>query len=115
VTESEYQNELLLLQVKRIPDLRLWRRNISVVRVGDRVMRSGIAGQADLYGYWRGGQAIEIELKALKSRISPDQLSWAHFCRFWGVTYLLLRPLKTESMAETLDRWVQEIEARRPH
>jgi hypothetical protein len=81
MTETEYQNELLLLAPQRITDLRLWRRNISLVRVDGRAMRSGIKGQADIYGYWRGGRAIEIELKALRHRVTYEQLAWEVFCK----------------------------------
>lgn len=112
--ESDLQKELLLLAPKRIADLRLWRRNIMYVKIDDRPMRSGIKGQADIYGYWRGGFAIEIELKALRAKISPEQLNWEGFCKSWGVTYLRLRPDRGETKPQTLDRWILEIEARRP-
>lgn len=112
--ESDYLKELLLLAPRRIADLRLWRRNITYVQIDDRPMRSGIKGQADLYGYWRGGIAIEIELKSLRAKISPEQLAWEGFCKSWSVTYVRLRPERDETMQGTLDRWILEIEARRP-
>jgi hypothetical protein len=114
VIESQLQSELLLLAPARIPDLRLWRRNIAVVRIEGRVMRSGIAGQADLYGYWRGGKPIEIELKALHGRVSKEQLRWEAFCKQWWISYLRLRPLKGETTAQTVERWISEIVAVRP-
>jgi hypothetical protein len=112
--ETDFQAALLLLLPQRIPDLRVWRRQIMFARVDGRPMKSGIKGQADLYGYWRGGQAIEIELKSLRRITTPEQLAWEAFCKGWGVGYLRLRPLKTESVEETLERWVREIEGLRP-
>jgi hypothetical protein len=112
--ETEYQNALLLLVPKRIHDLRLWRRNISFVRVEERSMRSGIKGQADIYGYWRAGFGIEIELKSLRGVTTTEQFAWEAFCRSWNIGYLRLRPLRTETSEQTLNRWVQEIERLRP-
>jgi hypothetical protein len=111
--ESELQAALLLAAPAAIPDLRLFRRNVSVVRINDRRIKHGIKGQADLYGYWKCGIAIELELKALDSSTRKGQKEWAAFCQEWGVTYLLLKPLKDETLKTTVDRWCQEIRASR--
>jgi hypothetical protein len=110
---SELQPALLLLAPKRIPDLRLFRRNVVMVAVGDRKIRAGIKGQADLYGFWRGGKAIELELKGARTRSTPDQDAWAAFCFDWGVQHLTLRAQKNETVEETTERWCREIETLR--
>jgi len=111
--ESELQAALFLQAPFAIPDLRLFRRNISVVRIGDRRIKHGIKGQSDIHGYWKGGQAIELELKALGGSTREGQKEWAAFCQEWGVTYLLLKPFKEETVKTTVDRWLTEIRASR--
>jgi len=126
IRETDHlQPALLLAAPKRIPDLRLFRRNIITARVpshdnqpfdarSDRKVRAGIKGQADLYGFWRGGWPIEIEFKSVTARSTPEQIRWAEWCREWGVPHLLLRALKEETLDETVQRWLGQIEALRP-
>ena len=96
-----------------LPDLRLFRRNVSVVEIDGRRIKHGIKGQADLYGYWKGGQAVELELKALGGSTREGQKEWAWFCHQWGVIFLTLKPLNGETIKTTVDRWCQEILASR--
>jgi hypothetical protein len=111
---DQLQPAFLLLAPKRIPDLRLFRRNVIKVHIGDRFVRAGIRGQADLHGYWRGGTGIEVELKAARGRSTPEQIAWATFCREWGVQHLVLKALAKETTEETAERWCREVEALRP-
>lgn len=111
--ESELQAALLLAAPSALPDLRLFRRNVSVVEIDGRRIKHGIKGQADLYGYWKGGQAVELELKALGGSTREGQKEWAAFCQEWGVTYLMLKPFKEETIKTTIDRWLTEILASR--
>ncbi len=113
VLESDLQAAFLLAAPFALPELRLFRRNVSVIRVGDRRIKHGIKGQSDLYGYWRGGTVIELELKSLSGSIRKGQKEWAAFCQEWNVTYLVLKPLKDETIKTTVDRWCQEILASR--
>lgn len=80
-----------------------------LARRGERVLRAGIRGQADLYGYIRGGRGIEIELKGAKTSVSPAQLAWERFCREWEVLYLRLRAGSGELPGVTVARWVSEL------
>lgn len=89
-------------------NFRLFRRNIGVMQVKDRIFKAGIRGQCDLYGYTRSGHVIEIEVKAL-GKLNPDQERWRDWCRFWGVPWLLLEARKDEFPAQTLDRWIDEL------
>jgi hypothetical protein len=114
VLESTLQWELLKLAPQRLPSLRLFRRNVAAGRIDGRFMRFGIAGQADLYGIWRGGSLIELELKQARGQKREAQARWAAFCCEWGVTYLFLRALPAESQQQTVDRWIREIDAVRP-
>lgn len=111
---DELQPALLLLAPKRLPDLRLFRRNVMLVRVENRKVKVGIPGQADLYGFWRGGRAIELELKSARGRATPDQLVWRAFCLEWGILHLVLKALPAETKEQTAERWCTEIAALRP-
>jgi len=107
--ENALQSRLLLEAPKQIADLRLFRRQIMAGRIEGRFMRAGIVGQADLHGYFRGGIAIELELKALRGRHAVEQIAWSKFCVEWGVIYLKLQAGKLETPEVTVDRWLTEI------
>ena len=107
--ESTYQSTLLLRAPHVLPDLRLFRRQIMSGRIEGRRMSAGIAGQADLYGYWRGGGAVEIELKSLTGTTTPEQRAWREWCVSWGVPHLVLKPLRNEAVSATVARWLEQI------
>ena len=108
--ESELQTALLLAAPGRLPSLRLFRRNIGEARLrGGYTVQFAIPGQCDLYGVVRGGGHLEIEIKGLKTRVEPEQKTWAAWCAEWCVPYLLLRPEKGETVEQTVDRWCREI------
>lgn len=107
--EGELQSALLLEAPKRIPRVRLFRRNVGTVRIGERVMRFGVAGQCDLYALVQGGLHIELELKAADGRLSTAQHAWAKFCTHWSVPYLLLRAEVDEPVPDTAARWCEQI------
>jgi hypothetical protein len=110
--ESDLKAALLLAAPRLLPDLRLFRRQVMRVLVPDteRVVAVGIKGQADLYGLWRGGRHIELELKTATGRLTPHQVVWQSFCRSWGVPHLVLRERVNETTDETVERWIGEIQ-----
>lgn len=107
--ESELQAALLLAAPHAIPHLRLFRRNVGVARFGEHKVKFGIKGQSDIYGVFRGGQIIELELKAADGRLSKEQIAWREFCLVWGIPHLVLRALDQESKTDTVTRWLREI------
>lgn len=109
--ESNLQQHLLLKAPERLPDLRLFRRNVVAVQVGGRGIRAGIKGQSDLYGYVRGGRCIEVELKGLRGALRPEQKAWAAWCAEWGVPHVVLRAEKGETIDATVERWIGELRA----
>ncbi len=109
MSESVLQAKLLLEAPKRIPHLRLFRRNVVVARMENRTVRAGIKGQCDLYGYFRGSIAVEVELKAAGKSSSPEQRAWAEWCKEWRVIHAVLRAQKGESDEQTIDRWCAEL------
>jgi hypothetical protein len=110
-TEATLQTALLLTAPEAIPNLRLFRRNVGVTKLDDRVIRFGVAGMADLWGYWRGGSGIEVELKTATGSLSTDQKRWQAFCHEWGVPHIVLKAQKDETVEETVKRWCDEIES----
>jgi hypothetical protein len=107
--ESDLKAALLLAAPRLLPDLRLFRRQVMRVQLEDRTIPIGIRGQADLWGLWRGGRHIELELKTATGRLTTHQVAWQAFCRSWGVPHLVLRGRDGESTEETVGRWVEEI------
>lgn len=109
LVEATLVSRLLLEQPKRLPDLRLFKRSISVVQIEDRRIAHGIKGQCDLWGTWRGGRHVELEAKQKRGRLSPEQETWRDWCLAWGVPWLQLKPIKGETEEQTIDRWIIEI------
>jgi len=90
VTEKHLQNAILRA-FGTLPGLRLWRANVGAARVGRRVVRFGIRGQADLTGIVPDGRRLEIEVKTSTGRQTADQRSFQQMIeRFHGI-YILAR------------------------
>jgi len=93
VTEKQLQNAILRA-FGTLPALRLWRANVGVARMGRRVVRFGVAGQADLTGILPDGRRLEIEVKSPSGRQASAQRSYqAMIERFHGV-YILARSVE---------------------
>lgn len=108
--ESQLQSALLLAAPARIPDLRLFRRNIGEAKLkGGYTVQFGIPGQCDLYGITRGGVHLEVELKGLKTPLSVEQRVWKDWCDEWQIPHIVLRAGKDETVKETVDRWCREL------
>lgn len=109
MTESSLQSALLLAAPASLPSLRLFRRNITKVKIRGYTVQFGLPGQCDLYGYLKGGQALEVELKAAGKGLNPDQKKWRDWCVEWGVPHIVLTGRKEETVEETVDRWIEEL------
>lgn len=78
-------------------DMRLWRANVGVARIGGprsaggRIVRFGIPGQADLTGILPGGVRLEIEVKGPTGRQSEDQRNFQRMIERFGGVYVLAR------------------------
>jgi hypothetical protein len=107
--ESHLQTALLLAAPERLPNLRLFRRNIVVAHHEGRTIAAGIKGQFDIYGIKRNGLHIEIELKSLGKKLNPDQKIWQVWCVEWNIPHVVLTGKKDETVNETVDRWCLEL------
>ena len=107
-TERSLQNLFRMRLTESIPAVRAFVRSVGVFELEDgRVFRAGIKGQCDLYAMARGGLHIEMECKAERGRLTPEQKAWRDFCGEWGVPWLLLQPLRGEALEDTMQRWVE--------
>lgn len=81
-------------------DMRLWRANVGVARIGGprraggRVVRFGIPGQADLTGILPGGLRLEIEVKGADGRQTEEQRSFQRMIERFGGVYVLARSVQ---------------------
>lgn len=109
MSESDLMRAFLAEATERFPKLRLFRRNVVAAQLGDRFVRAGVRGQADIYGFLNRLQGpalpLEIEIKSATGRLTKDQETWRSFCERWGVPYLLLIESPTETASQTVDRW----------
>jgi len=93
MTEKQVQNAILRA-FGTLPMLRLWRANVGAARIGRRVVRFGIAGQADLTGILPDGRRLEIEVKSATGRQTAAQKAFQEMIeRFHGV-YILARSVE---------------------
>ena len=81
--EKRTQNDILrAFGSKR--SMRLWRANILAARMGDRFVRAGVPGQADLTGILPGGRRLEIEIKSATGRQTADQRAFQAMIERFG-------------------------------
>ena len=68
-----------------------WRQNTGAVTIGNRHVRFGIAGAADITGILADGRRLEIEVKAPKGRQSVTQKAFQEVIERMGGLYVLAR------------------------
>ena len=69
---DEITNPLLAALCKAYPQGLFYRRNVGAMKIGNRYIRFGINGQADIAGIING-RAYEIETKAKRGKQSAAQ------------------------------------------
>jgi len=110
MTEKQIQNAILRA-FGTDPQLRLWRANVGVARMGHRVVRFGVPGQADLTGILPGGLRLEIEVKSANGRQSTEQRAFQRMIERFGGLYILARSV--EDVRRALEGRIDESET--PH
>ena len=77
---------------EQFPRAIFWRQNTGAARTGDRLIRFGIPGQADITGVITG-RRIDIEVKTDTGRQSIEQREYQARITFAGGIYVLARSL----------------------
>lgn len=96
--ERQVQNEILrAFQTKR--EMRLWRANVGVARIGNRVVHFGVPGQADLTGILPGGVRLEVEVKSADGRQTEEQRNFQRMIERFGGVYVLARSVEDVTCA----------------
>jgi hypothetical protein len=105
--ESQIQCEILrAFGLKRW--MRLWRANVLAARMGDRFVRAGVAGQADLTGILPDGRRVEIEVKSERGRQTKDQRNFQRMIERFGGVYVLARSVEDVAHALKLAGYDEE-------
>jgi hypothetical protein len=74
------------------PAVRLWRQNTGVAKMGDRSVRFGLPGCADILGLiGPSGRFLAIEVKSPTGRQSEEQKRFERVIKQWGGVYVLAR------------------------
>jgi hypothetical protein len=81
--------EVLLAKVNSVPGVKVWRMNTGASKIGDRWMRFGKVGQADISGIVKGGRRLEIEVKKLNGKLSEEQIKYGRMIIGLNGAYLL--------------------------
>ena len=109
--ETQLQRMLLAAVPYKLPWLRLYRRMVGQAEVRGAQVRFGVKGQCDLYGFTRGGRHVEIELKSVSGRMSPEQCAWRDSLVGWNVAWFCLSARVGETDEEVVARWLAELSA----
>lgn len=102
--ETQLQSEILA-KYGRDPNIRIWRANTGVAKFGQRTVRFGLPGSADLSGLIRGGIRLEIECKAKGGVQGPRQKNFQKMIESLGGCYILAA--KLDDVAVGLSPWLR--------
>lgn len=90
VSEAKIKNDILLRFGARA-DLRMWNNPTGAVKVGDRYIKYGLVGSADILGILKGGRFLAIEVKTATGRQSEPQKAFQRMIERFGGVYILAR------------------------
>ena len=91
--EKRIQNDILRAFGTR-RWMRLWRANVLAARMGNRFVRAGVPGQADLTGILPDGRRLEAETKSATGRQTEDQRNFQRMIERFGGVYVLARSVE---------------------
>lgn len=93
MSEKSIQNDILrVIGARR--DVRLWRANTGVAKMGPRTVRFGIPGQADLTGILDDGRRLEVEVKSDTGKQTEAQRRFQKMIEKFGGVYVLARSVE---------------------
>jgi hypothetical protein len=88
---------LLLIEIpERFPGCRVWRQNVVAAKAGNRFVRAGLPGMADISGIAPpSGARIEIEVKAGRDTMSESQEDWRKMIIETGGIHIIARDVES--------------------
>jgi hypothetical protein len=93
--EGEIQAAILGALAKH-PRVAAWRQNTGAARIGNRFVRFGLKGAADICGVIAPtGRALFVEVKAQRGTQSPEQRAFERMVTARGALYVLARDVDT--------------------
>jgi len=86
----------ILLTFGSGPNLRIWKNDVGVGRSlnGERVLRWGLKGSADIIGIGFGGKFVAIEVKTGKGKQSEYQKNFQNMIATQGGIYIVARSVQ---------------------
>jgi hypothetical protein len=106
--ESEIQAAIMVALGARA-DIRLWRQNVGVARPLSNpgsVVRYGVPGQSDIGGVYTHngiGVVLQIEVKAARGRVAPEQIKWLAMIERMGGIAVVARSV--DDVLDALEAW----------
>ena len=97
-SEKQIQNAIIRTFGIRA-DMRIWRNNTGLAHHGNRMVRYGIPGQADITGILPDGRRLEIEVKSASGRQSHDQQNFQKMIERFNGLYILARSVNDVTQA----------------
>lgn len=85
----------LLLALSATGVCRVWRQETGAAYRGDKLIRYGKVGSADISGIMQNGRRLEIEVKTGKAQQSPGQKMFGEMINQMGGLYLVARDVET--------------------
>lgn len=80
----------ILKYLQARPDVFAWRNSVGAAQLGDRHIRFGLPGSADILAVWRG-RFLAVEVKAARGKQSPKQQAFERRVVGAGGLYVLAR------------------------
>lgn len=86
--------EKVMQYLERRGDCLAWRNNTGAIKVGDRFLKFGSKGSADVLGVWApAGRFIAVETKSTKGAQSISQKKWQARFEMCGGLYVLAKTI----------------------
>lgn len=111
LTETELRRYYVAACTEAFTDARFFIRNVGNVETEGRHFKSGVGGQADVYGWLFRlpyPMEFEVELKNVKTPQKENQKAWAAYCTRNKIPYILLRAGKGQLPVQIIDDWVED-------
>ena len=105
-TELEHSIQTqIMLEFGQRTDMKIWRQNTGVAKTldGNRFIRFGVVGCADISGIIKGGIRLEIEVKKRTGKQREAQKAFQRMIESMGGIYIVARSV--DDVYKVLKTW----------